>query len=287
MTTKHEPHCDRVSDPIGVFDSGVGGLSVLKALITELPLERFIYVADSGHAPYGERDDSHVIARSHAITDYLIRQHHIKVLVVACNTATAAAIKHLRSRYPQLPIVGIEPALKPAAAQSKTGLIGVMATRGTLNSEKFHALLESLHGKATFVLQPCDGLADAIEQDNTTKMIAACAMYTRAMGTFGNKFSEMDSLVLGCTHYPFVSDTLRQCVGPLVAFFEGGAPVARQTRRILTDAGTLVSASGPSTPPAVPTLAAHFCTSGNPEMLRSAVARWLGIQVEQPAQILV
>jgi glutamate racemase len=107
------------------------------------------------------------------------------------------------------------------------------------------------------------------------------------MGTFGNKFNEMDSLVLGCTHYPFVSDTLRQCVGPSVAFFEGGAPVARQTRRILTDAGTLVLASGPSAPPAVPTVAAHFCTSGNPEMLRSAVARWLGIQVEQPAQILV
>lgn len=287
MTSRPEPPLTRLSDPIGVFDSGVGGLSVLKALLAELPLERFIYVADSGHAPYGERDDTHVIARSHAITDYLIRQHRIKALVVACNTATAAAIKRLRSDYPQLPIVGIEPALKPAAAQSKTGRIGVMATRGTLNSEKFRGLLETLHGKATFVLQPCDGLADAIEQDNTTKMIAACAMYTRAMGTFGNKLNEMDALVLGCTHYPFVSGTLRQWVGPSVAFFEGGVPVARQTRRILTDAGTLVLASGPNAPPAGPTLATHFCTSGNPELLRSAVARWLGIQVVQPAQILV
>lgn len=287
MTTKHEPLCDRVSDPIGVFDSGVGGLSVLKALIAELPLERFIYVADSGHAPYGERDDNHVIDRSHAITDYLIQHHHIKVLVVACNTATAAAIKHLRSRYPQLPIVGIEPALKPAAAQSKTGRIGVMATRGTLNSEKFQGLLQTLHGKATFVLQPCDGLADAIEQDNTTKMIAACAMYTRAMGTFGNKSDEMDSLVLGCTHYPFVSDTLRQCVGPSVVFFEGGAPVARQTRRILTEAGRLVLASGLAATAATPTAATHFCTSGNPELLRSAVARWLRIQAVQPVPIVV
>ncbi len=272
------------ADPIGVFDSGVGGLSVLKALLTELPLERFIYVADSGHAPYGERDDAHVITRSHTITDYLIRQHHIKALVVACNTATAAAIKHLRTDYPQLPIVGIEPALKPAAAQSKTGRIGVMATRGTLNSEKFRGLLETLHGRATFVLQPCDGLADAIEQANATKIVAACAMYTRAMGLFGNKYDAMDALVLGCTHYPFVSDTLRELVGADVSFFEGGAPVARQTRRILTDAGTLALTPDLESPPIA---AARFCTSGNPEVLGAAIARWLGMQVEQPMRILV
>jgi glutamate racemase len=287
VTSEPPSHCGRLSDPIGVFDSGVGGLSVLKALLAELPLEQFIYVADSGHAPYGERDDTHVIARSHAITDHLIRQHRIKALVVACNTATAAAIKRLRSDYPQLPIVGIEPALKPAATQSTTGRIGVMATRGTLNSEKFRGLLETLHGKATFVLQPCDGLADAIEQADATKIIAACAMYTRAMGTFGNKSDEMDALVLGCTHYPFVSDTLRECIGTSVAFFEGGVPVARQTRRILTDAGTLALAPYLEVPPAIAAESTHFCTSGNPEVLRSAIARWLGMQVAQPARILV
>lgn len=272
----------RNADPIGVFDSGVGGLSVLRALLAELPLEHFIYVADSGHAPYGERDDAHVIARSHAITGHLIRQHRIKALVVACNTATAAAIKRLRNDYPQLPIVGIEPALKPASAQSQTGRIGVMATRGTLNSEKFRSLLETLHGKATFVLQPCDGLADAIEQDDATKIVAACAMYTGAMGTFGTQSDEMDALVLGCTHYPFVSSTLREWVGTSVAFFEGGAPVARQTRRILTDAGTLALAPTQAAPPAA---SIHFCTTGSPEVLRNAIARWLGMQVAQPARI--
>lgn len=272
--TAHDP-----ANPIGVFDSGVGGLSVLKALLAELPLERFIYVADSGHAPYGERDDAHVIARSHAITDYLIRQHQIKTLVVACNTATAAAIKRLRNDYPQLPIVGIEPALKPATVQSKTGRIGVMATRGTLNSEKFRVLLESLHGKATFVLQPCDGLADAIEQEDATKIVAYCAMYTRAMGTFGNKAGEMDALVLGCTHYPFVSDTLRELVGFETAFLEGGAPVARQTRRILADANALAPA--PASPANV-VEATLFCTSGHPEKLGRAVARWLGTPVTPP-----
>ena len=193
------------ADPIGVFDSGVGGLSVLRALRAELPLEPFVYIADSGHAPYGERDDSHIIARSHAITRYLLEHHHIKALVVACNTATAAAIQRLRQDFPELPIVGIEPALKPAASNSKTKHIGVLATRGTLNSEKFRALLASLQDQAHFVVQPCDGLADAIERDDAIKTEALCAYFTRAMGQFGLNPGEMDTLVLGCTHYPFAS----------------------------------------------------------------------------------
>jgi len=262
---------------IGVFDSGVGGLSVLRALRTELPQERFVYIADSGHAPYGERDDAHVIARSHAITRYLLNQHAIKALVVACNTATAAAIKLLRQDYPNLPIVGIEPALKPAASASQTKHVGVMATRGTLNSEKFRALLESLHGQATFVLQPCDGLADAIEHADATKIIAACAYYTGAMGRFGTKPGEIDTLVLGCTHYPFAADTLRTSVGETTAFLEGGAPVARQTRRLLADRGWLAQAHMPiaAEPPAL-----TFCTTGSADSLQSAVHRWLQLQVD-------
>jgi glutamate racemase len=262
---------------IGVFDSGVGGLSVLRALRTELPLERFVYISDSGHAPYGERDDAHVIARSHAITRYLLNQHAIKALVVACNTATAAAIKLLRQDYPNLPIVGIEPALKPAASVSQTKHVGVMATRGTLNSEKFRALLESLHGQATFVLQPCDGLADAIEHADATKIIAACAYYTGAMGRFGTKPGEMDTLVLGCTHYPFAADTLRTSVGETTAFLEGGAPVARQTRRLLADRNWLAQAS---TPTRIEPLALSFCTTGSADSLQSAVQRWLQLQVD-------
>jgi len=229
--------------PIGVFDSGVGGLSVLRALQAELPGERFVYVADNGHAPYGERDDAHVIRRSHAIADYLIERHAIKALVVACNTATAAAIHGLRKAYAGLPIIGIEPALKPAAAASSTGVVGVMATRGTLTSEKFRNLLSSLHGTATFVLQPCDGLADAIERYDTEQSQTLCRQYTAAMGAFGSGPGAMDHLVLGCTHYAFASAELQALLGAQVSLVEGGAPVARHTRRLL-DQSQLLAPDG-------------------------------------------
>ena len=263
--------------PIGVFDSGVGGLSVLRALQAELPLERFVYVADNGHAPYGERDDDHVLKRSHAIADYLITSHGIKALVVACNTATAAAIHTLRAAYPALPIVGIEPALKPAAALSKTGVIGVMATRGTLNSEKFRKLLDSLHGSGTFVLQPCDGLADAIERFDTNRIQALCGEYTQTMGNFGNVTGEMDCLVLGCTHYAFVDSELAALVGNQINFLEGGAPVARQTRRLLNQIrpGTLNQ-----NPASAQANLPIFYSTGNVSLLESAVKRWLKMNCE-------
>jgi glutamate racemase len=266
----------RTGDPIGVFDSGVGGLSVLGALRTELPLEKFVYVADSGHAPYGERDDTHVIARSHAVARYLVEQHLIKALVVACNTATAAAIRLLRQDFPDLPIVGIEPALKPAAASSKTRRIGVMATRGTLNSEKFRALLASLQDQATFILQPCDGLADAIEHADTIKTVAACAYSTGSMGQFGINNGAMDTLVLGCTHYPFAIDTLRPLVGEHVVFLEGGAPVARQTRRMLAARGWLALAPADANQNTSPV----FCTTGTANNLQQAVQRWLNLKTD-------
>ena len=266
--------------PIGVFDSGVGGLSVLRALQAELPLERFVYVADNGHAPYGERDDAHVLKRSHAIADYLITSHGIKALVVACNTATAAAIHTLRAAYPELPIVGIEPALKPAVALSKTGVIGVMATRGTLNSEKFRKLLEGMHGGGTFVLQPCDGLADAIERFDSTRIQSLCGEYTRAMGSFGSAEGEIDSLVLGCTHYAFVTAELTALVGKPFNFLEGGAPVARQTRRLLDQAHP--SALNQS-PVLLPTISPIFYSTGNANLLESAVQRWLKVNCETQA----
>jgi glutamate racemase len=251
---------------------------VLRALQAEMPRERFVYVADNGHAPYGERDDAHVLKRSHAIADYLIAQHAIKALVVACNTATAAAIHTLRAAYPQTPIIGIEPALKPAAKASATGFIGVMATRGTLNSEKFRKLLEGLHGSATFVLQPCDGLADAIERSDTSRTLALCAQYTQAMGRFGSSAGEMDCLVLGCTHYAFVAEELAALAGKQTALLEGGAPVARQTRRLL-EPGLLAVAPLPTGEWRVQ--APVFYSTGNLQLLDSAVQRWL--QVNSPA----
>lgn len=265
------------SSPIGVFDSGVGGLSVLRALRAELPHERFVYVADSGHAPYGERDDAHVITRSHAITRYLRDQHGIKALVVACNTATAAAIRLMRQDYTDLPIIGIEPALKPAAASSKTGVVGVMATRSTLQSQKFLALLATLQDQARFVLQPCDGMVDAIEREDAIKKEALCSAYTGAMGRFGLNDGEMDTLVLGCTHYPFVEPELRRCIGEQVSLLEGGAPVARQTRRLLAEQHLLA-------PPHAQGSGVTFFTTGKADMLANAVRRWL--QLDAPISAL-
>ena len=259
---------DRTQRPIGVFDSGMGGLSILGALRAELPHEDFVYAADSGHAPYGERDDHHVIARSRVITDYLRTQHGIKALVMACNTATAAAIHLLRQEHPDLPIIGVEPALKPAVNQSKTRRIGVMATRGTLGSAKFRALVESLAGQADFVCQPCDGLADAIEREDTPKIRALCAYYLSATGRFGIKTGEIDTLVLGCTHYPFASEHLAKLVGPAVRLIDNGEPVARQTRRMLPSISSNL-AQGQS----------RLFTTGNAAALQHAAQHWLGLRV--------
>ena len=181
--------------------------------------------------------------------------------------------------------MGIEPALKPAAAQSHTGVVGVMATRGTLNSEKFRLLLQSLHGQATFVLQPCDGLADAIERDDEARVASLCADYLQAMGRFGTDAGAMDTLVLGCTHYPFVGDLLRQITGNQVRQIEGGIPVARQTRRVLEQAGLLKVALEVAVLDMPAGKQATFFSSGHPKVLETVVRRWLGLEIHaRPVQ---
>ena len=260
--------------PIGVFDSGIGGLSVLKALRAALPHEDIIYLADNGHAPYGERDTAHVLARSQAVTQYLLDQN-IKALVVACNTATASSIDLLRTVYPKLPIIGVEPAVKPAVALSKTGRIGVMATRSTLASARFQALLAAQAGVAAFVLQPCDGLADAIERGasiaDATEIIASCARHTGAMGLFGTQPGHIDTLVLGCTHYPFVSEHLQGLVGNDVRLVENGEAVARQTQRLLQFATS-------SNSPAITRQGrVRLLTTGDTQTLKAAAAHWLAL----------
>ncbi|MHB1199202.1 MAG: glutamate racemase [Polaromonas sp.] len=262
---------------IGVFDSGIGGLSVLQALRAELPREHFIYIADSGNAPYGERDAAHVLARSSAIARHLAGQN-VKALVMACNTATAAAIDPLRLAYPGLSLIGVEPALKPAVALSKTGRIGVMATRSTLASARFRALLASQADHATFVAQACDGLAGAIERSaetgDTTETIALCARYIRAMGQFGTQEGQIDTLVLGCTHYPFASDQLRALLGPKVRIIDNGVAIARQTRRQVESAEADESGASPAAAGQV-----KLFTTGQPDMLQAAASRWLGLTV--------
>ena len=260
---------------IGVFDSGTGGLSVLKALRVELPHESFIYIADNAHAPYGERDDAHVIARSRAIAAYLVSRN-IKALVIACNTATAAAIDLLRADHPLMPIIGVEPALKPAVVLSKTGHIAVMATRSTLASARFRALLESQSGLAKFTLLACDGLADAIERgiqsQDATKIIAYCTRFTWAAGTFGLKTGQIDTLVLGCTHYPFARPYLRDLLGPEVQIVDNGQAVARQTRRLLASQRVGAHGTAPLANGQV-----NLFTTGQPHALQAAAACWLGL----------
>lgn len=252
--------------PIGVFDSGVGGLSILRALRHELPLEDFVYFSDAGHGPYGERAESFVVERSRAICRRLLDEHRVKALVVACNTATAAAVHLLRAEHGHIPVVGLEPALKPAAEVSRTGRVAVFATASTLSSLKFRVLHASMRHRAEFTLQPCDGLAAAIESHHRDEVRRLCSGYVRSAGEFGPGPGQIDTIVLGCTHYAFARDEFQEVVGPHVGILETGAPVARQTknvlaaRRILNDTGA-----------AQVTLA----TSGSENALREAAERWL------------
>lgn len=275
----------RFSAPIGVFDSGIGGLSVLQALRHELPHERFVYLADSGHAPYGERGDDFVIARTRTIAQHLIQAHGIKALVIACNTATTAAVSVLRAELPGLPLIGVEPALKPASLSSQTHHVGVIATRGTVSSQRF-ARLVAEHGMHTqFHVQACDGLARAIEQSteaplptdpSTTETRSLCALYTAMLGSFGVKTGQMDTLVLGCTHYIFAKDDLRALLGPEVQLIDTGAPVARQTRRLLAAAGHLAPEPAEAAANALAGPAQlRLMTTGSLAALQSAAQRWL------------
>ncbi|MBT2321258.1 glutamate racemase [Variovorax paradoxus] len=262
--------------PIGVFDSGVGGLSVLNALREALPHERFVYFADTAHAPYGERGDAYVAGRTRAVARHLLERHQIKALVVACNTATAAAIHELRAEHPALPVVGVEPALKPAVAISRTGHIAVIATRGTVESRKFESLRASLAAQAVFSIVPCDGLAGAIERDDAAQIGSLSQRYLEAAGVFGSAPGQIDTLVLGCTHYPFIADELRRHAGAAVRFIDTGAPVAQQARRLLSQAEVLAEAGDGGV--------ALLC-SGAPDALDAAAARWLRLPAERAAAV--
>ena len=283
--------------PIGVFDSGIGGLSVLQALRHELPHEHFVYLADSANAPYGERGDAFVRERTHAIAQHLRQQHGIKALVIACNTATAAAVESLRAALPELPLIGVEPAIKPAALSSQTQHVGVIATRGTVTSTRFKKLLTE-HGQRTqFHVQACDGLARAIESSTqpgaegvaaAADIQALAARYVQALGAFGLKTGQMDALVLGCTHYVFIKEVLRPLLGPDVQLIDTGAAVARQTRRMLAQGHALMM-HGEEAPGLAPAAHLQLLTTGSLAALQAAAQRWLQVpasccRVEQVVQ---
>lgn len=252
------------ASPVGLFDSGLGGLSVLREVRRLLPMESLIYVADSAHVPYGEQTPEFIVERSLTITDFLLQQG-IKVLVVACNTATAAAIGELRSHYPQLPIVGMEPAVKPATAATRSGIVGVLATTGTLKSARFAALLDRFAGSVRVITQPCVGLVELIEagrlDDEETRGLLR--QYVEPLLAQG-----CDTLILGCTHYPFIRPLLESIVPPSVAIIDTGAAVARRLQGLLAQSSLL--ASGSSRP-------ATFYSSGNAAAFHAALPVLLGI----------
>lgn len=232
---------------IGVFDSGLGGVSVLRALQRELPGAELIYAADSGHAPYGERDPQHVLARSEALAGHL-RREGAELLVMACNTATAVAAAALRAAHPDWPIVGVEPGLKPALAISPSGRIGVMATQATLASPKFRRLLDELLAGAApgtaIHLQACPGLAAAIEagEADSPAVRAAVAEHTAPL-----RAQRVDTVVLGCTHYPFAAGLIAEALGPGVRLIDTAEAVARQARRLAeAQHAARLDAAGPS-----------------------------------------
>lgn len=216
------------NSPIGVMDSGVGGISVLKHIHALLPQENLIYVADSLHAPYGSKTAEAIKTRCFAVADFLVEKG-VKSLVVACNTATAAAIDDMRARY-ALPIIGMEPAVKPAAAATQNGVIGVLATVGTLKSAQFAALLESYGRNVKVVTQACVGLVECIERGelNSPNTLHLIQQYCAPLLNEG-----ADTIVLGCTHYPFVKDVIRTTVGDSVTLIDTGAAVASQLKHQL------------------------------------------------------
>ena len=222
------------NNPIGVFDSGVGGISVLKHIHVLLPHESLLYLADSLYAPYGNKTAEEITARCMILADFLIAQN-VKALVVACNTATAAAIDELRETF-DIPIIGMEPAVKPAAEASKNGVIGVLATVGTLKSAQFAALLESYGRNVKVVTQACVGLVECIERGelDTPETKALIRLYATPLLAKG-----ADTIVLGCTHYPLVRPFIEEIVGSNVAIIDTGAAVAKQLQKKLAEANLL------------------------------------------------
>ena len=227
-------------DFIAVFDSGVGGISVLRHLVRILPGERFIYYGDSANAPYGSRPTQEVRALTLAAVDKLLAEYPLKALVIACNTATAAAVNDVRAAHPELIVVGIEPALKVAADHFPGGRVGVLATEVTLREEKFDTLLHRFDEDVTIYKIPAPGLVELVEKGKVD------APETEALlrGVLGPYLGKLDAVVLGCTHYPFARRAISRVLGDDVVLLDGGEGTARETRRRLEQAGLLENGGG-------------------------------------------
>ena len=252
--------------PIGVFDSGVGGLSVLREIRRELPDEDLLYVADSGHAPYGDKSTQLIEARSVAIVEFLISQN-AKAIVVACNTATGVAVQTLRARF-SVPIVAMEPAVKPAVAHTKSGVIGVLATSRTIASDNFAKLHNRFGADAKILMQACPGFVEQVEAgklsgDRTRALVekyVAPLLEQRA-----------DTLVLGCTHFPFLASLIQEIAGPAVAVIDPSAAIAREVRRRLATAKLLSTGSRPGIE--------QFWSSAAPDKAQTIISQLWQVEV--------
>ena len=251
--------------PVGVFDSGAGGLSVAREIRRALPAEHLLYVADTAYLPYGDRSEAEVRGRTLAIGAWMQAQG-AKVLVVACNTASGAALEALRERL-AIPVIGLEPALKPAVRETKVGRVGVMATRGTIGSARFQRLVDNYADGVQVVRDPCPGLADLVEDG------LAGPELERRMEAYVAPLREagVDIVVLGCTHYVFVRDTIPRALGPHVRLLDSGEAIARRTRQILAESAALERSGAGSL---------RLLTTGDPAEVAPVVHRLWGEPVE-------
>ncbi len=249
---------------IGVFDSGVGGLSVLRALRRALPGERFLYLADQAHVPYGPRPLLQVRRFAEGITRYLLGQG-ARLIVVACNTASAAALHHLRRAFPDVPFVGMEPAVKPAAEQTATGVVGVLATPATFQGALYASVVERFAQGVAVLQDTCPGLVEQIEAGavrapETRRILERALTPMLARG--------IDTVVLGCTHYPFVMPLIREIAGAGVRVIDPAPAIARQTERLLERHGLRSAAAAGGE--------VRYATTGEADALREAVHTLLG-----------
>jgi glutamate racemase len=255
------------SSPIGIFDSGIGGLSVWREIVAQLPHEDTLYFADQIHIPYGPRTLEEIRSFSEAVTRFLLARN-CKLIVVACNTASAAALKQLRATFPDVPFVGMEPAVKPAAELTRTGVVGVMATPATFQGELFASVVERFANGVTLINQLCPSLVEQVEAGrlNTPDTVALLDRFLAPIRSGG-----ADTIVLGCTHYPFVIEAIRQ-LAPGVNVIDPAPAIARQVDRILRERGLQCDEDRAG--------AHHFITSGDLDRYR-AILRAL-VNVEAP-----
>lgn len=249
---------------VGVFDSGVGGLSVLRAIRSLLPAQPLLYFGDQAHVPYGSRSLEEVRAFSEEITRFLLRRG-AKLIVVACNTASAAALQYLRQTFPDVPFVGMEPAVKPAAEGSRTHRVGVLATPATFQGALYASVVERFASGTTLFQDTCPGLVQEVEAGRLdgpeTRRILEKAL--RPMLE-----NQIDTVVLGCTHYPFVIPLIQQIAGPGVQVIDPAPAIARQTQRLLESRGWLSRETDKA--------GLHFFTSGDPQQFTALLPRLLG-----------